>query len=387
MPVWNKSKSIYLKRFRPWFLALALLFFTGTGYSGNKGDGYYHLKKVVIDAGHGGQDPGALGKHYMEKDIVLGVALKLGHYIQQNFPDVEVIYTRSDDTFIPLHERADIANRNKADLFISVHANSAQNKDIAGTETYVMGLHKDEGNLDVARKENAVIVLEKDYNMHYEGFDPNSAESYIIFSLMQNAYLDQSLKFAALVQEEVREKGKHSDRGVKQAGFLVLWRTSMPSVLVETGYITNPTEENFLHSEEGQSFIASSIFRAFRDYKKAVESRSQFRTGSQPGDSSASPVTGKPEDQVLFKVQVTAARNRISQHSDFMQKLKQQFPDISIEEVLTDGIYKYLAGSDSTYQGILVLSQKIKEVFPGSFVVALKGKKIIPLKDALNFNK
>ncbi len=386
MPVWNKSNSCYYKRCLSCFLAIGLFFFMPRAYAGPKDDNFFRLRKVVIDAGHGGQDPGALGKHYKEKDIVLGVALKLGKYIQDHFPDVEVIYTRSTDTFIPLHERAEIANRNKADLFISIHANSAQNKNVAGTETYVMGLNKDESNFDVARKENSVIVLEKDYNTHYEGFDPNSAESYIIFTLMQNAYLDQSLKFAALVQEEVRERGKRCDRGVKQAGFLVLWRTSMPSVLVETGYITNPTEENYLHSQEGQSYIASSIFRAFRDYKRSVESRSQFRTNETGTDSMTASVV-RIDTPVVFKVQITAARNQISLASDFFQKMKQKFPDVTIEEVQAEGIYKYLAGSDSTYQGILPVSQKIKQEFPGAFVVALKGKKFIPLKEALNFNK
>ncbi|HQH40449.1 MAG TPA: N-acetylmuramoyl-L-alanine amidase, partial [Bacteroidales bacterium] len=197
------------------------------------------LRKVVIDAGHGGEDPGAIGRTAREKDITLPIALKVGQYITENFNNVEVIYTRKNDTFIPLFDRADIANKNNADLFVSIHVNAnPKNREAEGTETYVMGLHTDEKNFEVAKKENSVIVLEKDYSIKYEGFDPSSPESYIIFSLMQNKYLEQSLTLAAMVQDEFREKALRCDRGVKQAGFLVLWRTSMPSILIETGFIS-----------------------------------------------------------------------------------------------------------------------------------------------------
>jgi N-acetylmuramoyl-L-alanine amidase len=389
MPHYYQSSLQYIKRSCWRFLALGVLFFIPVVLGWGDKVSTYRLKKVVIDAGHGGHDPGALGKKYQEKEVVLGIALKLGKYIHENYPDVEVIYTRKDDTFVPLYERSDIANKNKADLFISIHANSSpSSREITGTETWVMGLHKDDKNFEVAKKENEVIVLEKDYNTHYEGFDPNSAESYITFSLIQNAYLDQSLKFAALVQEELRERGKRIDRGVKQAGFIVLWRTTMPSVLIETGYVSSIQEEKYLHSEDGQDNLAISIFRAFKDYKKSVESRSQLRTNDElkKGDTTIEQTEVK-EDKPVYKVQITAAKNKLGTNADFFSKLKENFPELSMEEKLVDGIYKYVIGNDTTYQGILDFAQKVKQFYPGSFIVAMKGDKFIPLKEALNSNR
>lgn len=235
---------------------------------------------VVIDAGHGGRDPGAVGSKAREKDINLTVALKTGKYIRDNLKDVKVIYTREDDTYPGLAERAEVANRNKADLFISIHSNALTDKRLYGAETYVLGQTMDEANLQVAMKENSVITFEKDYQTKYEGFDPNSVESYIIFSLMQNTYLRQSTEFATLIQDQFRERVGRKDRGVRQAGFVVLWRTTMPSVLVELGYITNPEEEKFLMSEQGQDYLASAIYRAFRDYKQTIDNRSGIRNGN-----------------------------------------------------------------------------------------------------------
>ncbi|MCB9028751.1 MAG: N-acetylmuramoyl-L-alanine amidase, partial [Bacteroidales bacterium] len=228
---------------------------------------------VVIDAGHGGRDPGAVGSRSREKNINLAVALKTGNYIKKYLNDVKVVYTRDDDTFIGLAERAEIANRHKADLFISIHSNAMTDKRFTGAETYVLGQTMDEANLQVAMKENSVITFEKDYETKYEGFDPNSVESYIIFSLMQNTYLKQSTEFATLIQDQFRDRVGRRDRGVRQAGFQVLWRTTMPSVLVELGFVTNPEEEKFLLSELGQDYLASAIFRAFRDYKQVIDNR------------------------------------------------------------------------------------------------------------------
>jgi N-acetylmuramoyl-L-alanine amidase len=235
---------------------------------------------VVIDAGHGGKDPGAVGSKAKEKNINLAVALKTGKYIRDNLKDVKVIYTREDDTYPGLAERAEVANRNKADLFISIHSNALTDKRLYGAETYVLGQTMDDANLQVAMKENSVITFEKDYETKYEGFDPNSVESYIIFSLMQNTYLRQSTEFATLIQDQFRERVGRKDRGVRQAGFVVLWRTTMPSVLVELGYITNPEEEKFLMSEQGQDYLASAIYRAFRDYKQTIDNRSGIRNGN-----------------------------------------------------------------------------------------------------------
>lgn len=232
----------------------------------------FKLDVVVIDAGHGGHDSGTMGKKNKEKDIALKIALKVGNYIEKNLTGVKVIYTRKDDQYVALDERANIANKNKADLFICIHANANPNNKAFGTETYVMGLHKDEGNLDVAKRENSVILLDENYEERYEGFDPNSPESYILFSLTQSAYQESSLKFAQKVENQFKNKAGRTSRGVKQAGFLVLWRTAMPSVLIETGFLSNSTEESFLGGEEGQELIASGIYRAFKEYKSEVES-------------------------------------------------------------------------------------------------------------------
>ncbi len=251
---------------------------------------------VVIDPGHGGKDPGAIGSRAREKNINLAVALKTGSYITRYLDDVRVIYTRSDDTFIGLAERAEVANRNKADLFISIHSNAMDDKRFSGAETYVLGHTNDEANLKVAMKENSVITFEQDYQTKYEGFDPNSAESYIIFSLMQNTYLKQSTEFATLLQNQFRDRVGRKDRGVRQAGFQVLRENAMPSVLVELAFITNPEEEKFLMSEQGQDYMASAIFRAFRDYKQAIDSRSGIRNGSATAAGAAAPtaVTNAP---------------------------------------------------------------------------------------------
>lgn len=232
----------------------------------------FKVDVVVIDAGHGGKDHGTSGKKVKEKDLALSIALKVGNYIEQNVPGVKVIYTRTDDRYLSLDERADIANKAKADLFICIHANANPNRMAYGTETYVMGLHKDESNLAVAKRENSVILLDEDYHERYEGFDPTSPESYILFTLTQSAFQASSLSFAQKVEDQFKNRVGRVSRGVKQAGFLVLWRTTMPSVLIETGFLSNSTEEKFLSSDEGQNLIASGIYRAFKEYKAEVES-------------------------------------------------------------------------------------------------------------------
>jgi len=227
---------------------------------------------VVIDAGHGGKDPGTHGVNTKEKDVALTIALKVGNYIEKNIPGVKVIYTRKNDTYLGLDERAEVANKAKADLFICIHANAVPKEEIYGTETYVMGLHKSEGNLDVAKRENSVILLDNNYQERYEGFDPNSPESYILFSLAQSAYQESSIKFAEKVESQFKNRLGRRSHGVKQAGFWVLWRTAMPSVLIEVGFLTNNKEEKFLKNSDGQDLIASAIYRAFKDYKAQVES-------------------------------------------------------------------------------------------------------------------
>jgi len=233
----------------------------------------YRVKKVVIDAGHGGKDSGTSGKYSLEKEIALNIALELGNTIKKYLGDVEVLYTRQDDSFPSLIDRANLANKNGADLFISIHCNSAPySEKVYGTETYVMGLHTSEKNLEVAKRENSAILLEENYEQNYQGYDPNSPESHILFSLYQNAYLENSISLAQKIEEQFKNRVGRRSRGVKQAGFVVLWKTTMPSVLVETGYLSNPKEERELNEKMNQVYIASGIFRAFRDYKSEIES-------------------------------------------------------------------------------------------------------------------
>ncbi|MFQ3575527.1 MAG: N-acetylmuramoyl-L-alanine amidase [Cytophagales bacterium] len=233
----------------------------------------FKLKKVVLDAGHGGKDPGCVGKTYKEAEIALKVVLELGKLIKEQHPDVEVIYTRKENKFVELGERANIANKSNADLFISIHCNASPNTGVRGTETYFMGMHKTDDNLDVAKRENAVVMQEENYLDKYDGFDPSSPISHILFANYQNAFLSNSLHFAEKVEKRMSEKTGLKSRGVRQAGFLVLWKTTMPSTLVEIGYLSNLEEEKFLGKAENQLKIAEGIANAFTDYKESLEKR------------------------------------------------------------------------------------------------------------------
>jgi N-acetylmuramoyl-L-alanine amidase len=230
----------------------------------------YKIRSVVIDAGHGGKDVGCNGKFSHEADVALKLALQVGALIERNMPDVKVIYTRKEDKFVELIDRAGIANKNNADLFISIHLNSGP-ATAYGTETYTMGIQKSEGNLLVAKRENSVVLQEDNYKENYNGFDPNSPQSHILFTLHQSAYIDNSLRFADKVESEFSTKVGRKSRGVKQAPFLVLWKSFMPSVLIECGFLTNPTEEKFLNDKTGQTYMASGIYRAFKAYKNDLE--------------------------------------------------------------------------------------------------------------------
>ena len=255
------------------------------------------IQTIVIDAGHGGKDTGALGRLSTEKSINLSVALKFGAYIEENLPDVKVIYTRTTDKFVELSERAAIANYNKADVFISIHCNSTEGITTAdGAETYVMGESKNEANMNVAKKENAVILLE-DNTKAYGNFDPNSTEAYIIFSMTQSLYQSQSLSLADKVQKQFTKKVGRHDRGVQQAGFLVLWKTSMPSILVELGFINNMKEEQFLKSETGQTQMALALYRAFEEYKREFESENHVSKKSETTDKPKATEKPKASDK------------------------------------------------------------------------------------------
>ncbi|GAA5222096.1 N-acetylmuramoyl-L-alanine amidase [Membranihabitans marinus] len=233
------------------------------------------IKKVVLDAGHGGKDPGAIGKRSKEKEIALSLVLKLGKAINSKYPDIEVIYTRKTDEFIPLYERAKIANTSNADLFISIHCNSVNNNTAYGSETFVMGLAKNESNLEVAKRENGSILFEENYKQNYDGFDPSSEASHIILNMFQNAYLDRSLDLANIIETNLVTKNKRKSRGVKQAGFIVLKNTFMPSVLFEAGFLSNQKEEAYLLSDKGQNQIVASLVGAIGDYKDHVENEGE----------------------------------------------------------------------------------------------------------------
>jgi N-acetylmuramoyl-L-alanine amidase len=275
----SNSKQLLMNRIKAVFFSLLMLFMASSFSSKVT---LFGVKTIVIDAGHGGKDPGCHGKIYQEKDVALAVALKLGHFIETNFKDVKVVYTRSTDVFVELQERAAIANRAKADLFISIHCNSACVRDkklkrdvcrenVNGAETFVMDVKNEQGSLNLAKRENSAMLLEDNYVEKYEGFDPNSDESYIIMSMFKDTYLDRSLGFATSIQKQYCQKVGRCDRGVKRASLWVLWRTLMPSVLTEIGYLTNPEEERFLGSDKGQDYVASGLFRAFREYKDNLE--------------------------------------------------------------------------------------------------------------------
>lgn len=252
---------------------------------------------VVIDPGHGGKDSGAARGEVKEKDVNLAVALNLGRLIEENHPDVKVVYTRKTDSFVELMKRAEIANKAKANLFISIHTNSTAAKTTlaSGADTYILGLARSDENLDVAKRENSVILLEDNYKQKYEGFDPKSPESYIIFEFMTNKYMEQSLEFASSVQEDFKSVAKRTDRGVKQAGFLVLRETAMPSVLIELGFINNPKEAKYLSSAIGQRTLASAIYSGFKKYKKKFDSKQGSTTIASSSKSNTNLAAAKPE--------------------------------------------------------------------------------------------
>ena len=355
------------------------------------------VQRVVIDAGHGGHDPGAVGKFSKEKDITLSVALKAGKLIQENLKDVEVIYTRKTDVFVELHRRARIANEAKADLFISIHCNANKSTSPYGSETYVMGLHRSDANLAVAQLENASILLEDDYHVQYEGFDPRSPEGYIFFSMLQNAFMDQSLTLAAGIQKYFRSIVNLYDRGVKQAGFLVLYKTTMPSVLVEAGFISNEKEEKLLASEAGQNNIALSIFKAVRDYKADVEKgiKPDLTTTTkaeepksdevkQSGDTAVAELTNKEENSrpsdnqstdnniPVFRVQFMISKTRVNTSEAKYRDIK------DIDFYHHQGMYKYTSGNEKSFdEAMKIRSFLVNKGYKDAFVVAfLNGKRI-----------
>lgn len=368
------------KRILVGFLACALVF----SASAQQTNG---VKIVVIDPGHGGSDPGAVGptKKY-EKDVVLAVSLRFGEMIKKEFPDVKVIYTRETDKFVGLAERAEMANKVKADLFISVHANASDNRSAYGSESWVLGMHKEASWLEVAKRENAVIAMEKDFETKYEAFDPNDPESYIWLAMRQHAFLEQSIKLAAAVQQQFGKTIKRFDRGVKQAGFLVLHRTTMPSILVEVGFISNPEEEKWMTTETGETEMATSLFKAFESYKLSVEGVNSVVSGDkkvQPDkqqvqtDKSVTKQTDKKVDDsaaegLIFSVQVFATPKVTPTSS------KEFKGHTEVIEYISGGLYRYSIGKCKTHADAVKLQQQLKsEGFESCFVVAfMNGERI-----------
>lgn len=298
------------------------------------------IQTVVIDAGHGGKDAGAVGKKSKEKNITLAVAKKTGNYIKNKYPDVKVIYTRTSDVFVELIERARIANRNNADVFISIHCNAVANSTkTGGAETFIMGDHRNNANLAVAKRENASILYESNAEANYDGFDPNSTEAYIAFSFIQSEFKQHSLELAELIQNELVTKAKRGDRGVQQAGFMVLYKTAMPSVLVELGFISNPSEEQYMMSDQGQDYLASAIYRAFCTYKTNYEKNSvelQQEIVEQP-QTPEKPVVDKNQG-VIYKVQFASKSRRL----DDAQSVYKNLRDVDCYE--HNGMFKYTTG-------------------------------------------
>ena len=340
------------------FGVLALLFLMPLWSFAQKGE---KIQTIVIDAGHGGKDTGALGKVSKEKDLNLAVALKFGNYITENLPDVKVVYTRTKDKFVELSERAAIANRNNADVFVSIHCNSTETANSAyGAETFVMGESKNDKNLEVAKKENAAILLE-DNTDAYDNFDPNSTEAYIIFSLTQSLYQSQSLDLAGKVQRQFTQKLGRHDRGVQQAGFLVLWKTSMPSILVELGFINHAKEEQFLNSEKGQTQMALALYRAFEEYKREFESENH--TSGQPE------VSEKPSNSnvgnTYFTVQFASRDKKVASTDKTFSGVK----EVDVYEY--NGAFRYVSGKFTSKDDATKRQAELRKLgYNDAFVVA-----------------
>lgn len=334
------------------FLATNVVGITGYYYKMNKNP--KAIKKIVIDAGHGGHDPGAVGKLYKEKDIALSIALKLGEQIKSNLPGVQVIFTRDSDTFLPLHTRTKIANEAKADLFISIHCNFAVNREAFGTETFVMGVHTAQENLDVARRENSSILLESNFEANYGGYDPNSPVGHIILSNYQNAFLAQSIDFANLIEKQLTAKKYSQSRGVKQAGFIVLKRATMPSVLVEAGFLSHEKEEKYLGMAEGQSQIAHALFLAIKEWASVqpmddLAKNMQYQTTSNRNDSTSYAkddvqITSQPSNPDTDGYWVQLAVIRAGRNID----LPTEIPISNIKILEINGLKKYQFGKFET---------------------------------------
>lgn len=398
------------------FLLYVLIIFIGHPVMGQTAKKPF---KVVIDAGHGAHDPGCIGSQLNEKDVNLSMALKIGKLISDNCPDVQVIYTRKTDVFVELYRRAQIANDAHADLFISIHCNAAENPQANGVETFVMGLAKSEANQAVARKENAAILKEKNYQNNYDGFEPNSPESNVIFSLYSSAYLNNSIVLASKVQKNLLSTSHFTDRGVKQAGYWVLYKVAMPSILIELGFLSNSNDQAFLAQQSNQSREATAIYNAFVDYiatvngssykhlpispatdmpksttgtnnsttdKPATEEKpaatEKQETAKEEPSKEASNTTSTPPDEaapdgdIRFKVQFLTSPTKLSTNDARLQGL----PSVSCYQ--ENGVWKYTAGNETDYQAAINIQNSVKEKYNDAFMIAFQGSKKISVKEA-----
>jgi N-acetylmuramoyl-L-alanine amidase len=364
------------------------------------------VRKVVIDAGHGGHDSGCVGKNSQEKNLTLQMALKLGNFISQAFPDVVVLQTRTTDVFIPLFRRIQFANEEDADLFISIHCNYISNKQTKGTETFVMGLHRAGDNLEVAKRENASILLEHNYEQNYDGYDPNSPEGHIILSMYQNAYLDKSIEFAAGIENAFTRRSFTKSRGVKQAGFAVLRRSSMPAVLVEAGFLSNEDEEAYLISEEGQNAVAASILKSFENFYIKYLKDPELASSEKYKDDSYKPVADKNAKAEPVKSTAKDAKTASEQKTKTGQSiqkisepnksetktgeygvqiaaLKNAQADMDSSELRKVGkllirksgdVHKYLVGHFQSHEEASKAKEQLKKIgYSGAFVVNING--------------
>lgn len=397
----NKNHAKF-QRFTAWILVLGGLFF----YQQTDAQESPQVRKIVLDAGHGGKDAGNTGtKRYpiSEKDITLKVTMKLGELINEYLSDVEVIYTRDDDSYPTLYERSELANKEQADLFISIHCDAFTKPRAVGSSTFVMGLHKSKESLRIAMKENSSIYLEENYQDKY--MDPNDPDTYVIMALKQNVHLDNSLLFSSLVQDQFTNRVGRVNRGVKQAGFWVISHNTMPSVLIELGFLTNPDEEDFLNSDKGQDYMASAIFRAIRDYKVKIEGietfieENQDTIGSQPIKEIEKPkdvvaenpkasanvnlnklliYNKKIKENTKFQVQILTSSKQINKSSEEFHGIKQ------IDEYFSSDLYRYAVGSTVSFKEAKSMQKILRENgFIGAFVIAVKNGERINLNDAL----
>jgi N-acetylmuramoyl-L-alanine amidase len=375
------------KRSKWIILVLGWMIFTSSiVYTQNK----LGIKTVVIDPGHGGKDPGAIGpSKIQEKDVVLNVSLKIGEYIKKNHPEIKVIYTRSKDEFIGLAERAQIANKNQADLFISLHCNSAENKGAHGIETWVLGLHKSEAALEVAKKENSAILMEDGHEQTYHDFNPNDPDAYIALSMRQDIYLQHSLSFAHLIQRKCVNDLKRNDRMVKQAGFMVLYRAATPAVLIELGFLSNTEEEKYLSSAKGQDELALKIYEAFVQYKENIDKKSgntnNNATNNTVKDTVAKTIPKEiipatnDNSSIIFKVQIATSATNLETKPENFKGLK------NVQKKPHGNLFKYYTGDYLNYDSAKAALEEAKKLgFDTAFIVAFEEGAPITVKAALD---